>query len=289
MNRGSSNIWVSEDAGLSVHRFGYSAGELNLPDHTHPDFNITVCEGPSIEYSVRGGLVTLKPGDIIVINPGEPHHGVYGDAVHKSRGLTFHVSSRTLAELMHRMHLPWAARVDTVQFMKHAHDPKALQLVQELATEMEQRSRGFELVVSSLAIQFLVYLLRNALEPTATLKPRVVKPQLSSWKLVRALEIMNATPRNAFSISHLCSMIPVSSSQFAHLFANSMQGMTPGVCYTRLLMMRAKNMLLNDSASVKTVALDLGFNQSHFCSVFRQSFGVTPGSYCKANDEGDVT
>jgi AraC family transcriptional regulator len=56
--------------------------------------------------------------------------------------------------------------------------------------------------------------------------------------------------------------------------------MSPHAFHSQLIIHKAKRLLRQPGFSVKEISYELGFqNDSHFCKVFRNCTGTTPGAY----------
>jgi AraC family transcriptional regulator len=108
--------------------------------------------------------------------------------------------------------------------------------------------------------------------------------------MVRALEYMNSRGKNGFSLGELCSTVGSSPSRFIQLFKSSCEGVSPHEFYNRLVTRKAEQLLLGTDCSVKEISFELGFkNESHFCRVFRQYSGTTPGKFrWSGRDSGSI-
>ena len=273
-------FWFSPQSEVCLHRFRYRSGEMDSLPHTHDEYNIVFCLKPGLEYAVRGRREILAPGDVLVINPGELHHGRYGTAELDARGLTIHIPVRALKAVLSKMRFPGDLDHNRVLFVDKVSDPSLVPLVEELIREIDHRQSGYQMIVDSIILQILVHLFRNLLRPS--LKPAIVAEprQLPSWQMVQALEYMNARGKSKFSLAELCTDLGTSTSRFIQLFKNSAGSVSPHVYYNRLIVEKAQKMLVSSDVAIKEIAYVLGFqNESHFCKVFRTCSGTTPGSY----------
>src|SRR5579872_320277 len=234
-----SKFWFSQQSEVCLHPFRYRAGDMDSLPHTHDEYNIVFCLKPGLEYSLRGRIETLAPGDVLVINPGEVHQGWYGTMETNARGLTIHIPVRALKQVLAKMRFPADLERTRVLFLDKVADFSLVPLVEELVYEIEQRQRGYEMVVDSVVLQILVHLFRHLLQPTFD---QVLAPeprQLPSWQMIRTLEYMNARGKSKFSLAELCSEVGTSTSRFIQLFKNSVSSMSPHVYYNRLIVGKA--------------------------------------------------
>lgn len=272
-----SQFWFGSDLETGVHYLEYRPSEFDALEHLHGEFNITLCMDRSFSINRCGQMEHLSAGDMIVINPGDPHFSRYGVEGAPTKGLTFFVPKRTMYGLLARMYpnTDWTAT--EVRFVGTARFPGAVDLARELVEELETKPAGCELMVECGTTRFLVMLIRECMQ----LEFRSVQklaPQLPSWQMVKSIEHMNARGKAQLRIPELCKEIGSSPSRFIRLFANS-TGVTPAGYYNRLLMEKA-NAMLAVGYTTKEAAFALGFtNDSHFCAFFRKWSGLTPGDF----------
>jgi AraC-like DNA-binding protein len=274
-------LWFDQEREICLHHFRYPAGRLDSLPHTHDEYNIIFCLNGGFEFSLRDARETLEPGDVLVVNPGDLHHGKYGQRASESRGLTLQVPEWRMKEIMQRMRLPIDVDRSSVLFFGKIRDFSLLTLSEELLDELERHQSGYEMVAQALILELIVHLLRHCLHPTIEAPARVLPRQLPSWQMVRALEYMNANGKSSFSLLKLCSNVGTSATRFINLFKNSVpNGMSPHAFYNQLIVDKAKRLLGEADFSVKEISYQLGFqNESHFCKVFRSCTGTTPSIY----------
>jgi len=277
----ATRLWFYQEAEICLHYFRYSARRLECLPHTHDEYNIIICLSDSFDYVVGADRETLTPGELLVVNPGEIHYSVYPKEPSEAIGVSLHVSERAMQRTIHSMRLPLDLEASSISFIGKARDPTLLQFAEELLSELDERQNGFEMVAQALVIQLIVHLLRRCLSPSVKTPRRILPRQLPSWQMVRALEYMNACGKSNFKLTDLCATVGTSATRFIQLFKNSaIAGMSPHEFYNRLLVSKARQYLANPSCSVKEVSFELGFqNESHFCRVFRNYTGTTPGGY----------
>jgi len=275
-----SKCWFTPDFQFGMHYFRYLADNFNCLPHTHGEHNFIVCLEQGFECVVNGQDETMEPGDLLVINPGEVHKSRYKSNQVPSEGITLYLTQRALESILRRMRVPFDGKRQGIRFLGKVHDPKVLQLVQELLSEWDGQKEGYDVVMQSCMLQILVYLIRNRLEPAIVEKKFDLPRQLPSWQMDWAIEYMNSRGKRDFSLTELCSRLGISQPHFIQLFKNSTGTMIPHDYYNRLLIDRAQRLLQSADYSIKEIAFELGFkSDSHFCSLFRSFTGMTPKSY----------
>jgi AraC-like DNA-binding protein len=273
-------FWFSPRSEICLHSFQYRTGQMDCLPHTHDEYNIAFCLEPELEYSLRGRVERLAPGDVLVVNPGELHRGRYGSPGASARGLTIHIPVRALKDILSKMHFPADLDRNRVLFLEKVSDPSLVPLVEELIREIDGRQSGYEMIVDSIVLQVLVHLFRHVLRPSFQKGVLAEPRQLRSWQIVRAMEYMNARGKSKFNLAELCAEIGTSASRFTQLFKNSVSSMSPHVYYNHLIVAKAQKMLVGGDLAIKEISYQLGFqNESHFCKVFRTCSGTTPGNF----------
>lgn len=108
------------------------------------------------------------------------------------------------------------------------------------------------------------------------LSPTVEEPIEHEFvQKVRKLVEANFT-NYEFTVEKLCKLIFMSHSQ-VHRKLEALTGCSPNKFIRIIRLNKAKELLLNPSLSIATIALDCGYNDpGYFARVFKQEYGVTP-------------
>lgn len=97
----------------------------------------------------------------------------------------------------------------------------------------------------------------------------------------KAIKYMNENFSSSISIKQLASDLNMSEANFCQYF-KKITGITPLEYLTNLKLLRAKEIIQN--RSISETAFELGYeNISHFITLFKNKYGVTPKQYQKAN------
>ncbi len=274
-----SRLWYTPDREISIHIFRYNAGLLDCLEHSHGEFSITISLESQLAYWIGGRVNTVKRGEILVIQPGEWHAGVY-TLEPPPLGLTISVAESTLKRLLTAMGVE-AGSLDEVEIhlSRLTEDRRFTYLGEEMQHEILNSAPGRDAVMSSLVTQFLISLLRFCVQPGVSAERHDVARQLPAAEMVRAVEYMNKHRKSSFSLGGLCSEIGTSQSRFIQLFRNS-TNTSPLVFYNRILVNKAKTLLNHSGLSIKQIAYALQFqSESHFCTLFRSISGKTPNQF----------
>jgi AraC-like DNA-binding protein len=272
----SSLVWFTPEHQMTLHSFTYGPDNYDGLPHTHSEYCIVICLRGSVELIRLGQRELIHPGELLIVNPGEVHRCRFGVQEPRSEGLTLIVTRPMMAQLMQVIAWPdWRLGRDFSLSGKYSH-PEVASIATKLVGELQERGRGYSLMMESLAREILVHVLRSWPGDVVIPSHANLSPQLAWLHMHKALEYMNKDGKGAFRLSTLCTKLGVSPSRFTPLFKNS-AGVSPHVYYNSLLVYKARRLLKEESCSTKEVALKLGFKSvSHFCSLFHQITGVTP-------------
>jgi AraC-like DNA-binding protein len=183
------------------------------------------------------------------------------------------------------MSLPCCASSQNLLFHGKTRSEEAFELVPKLIGEFQEQPGGYATMIETLARQILIHLFRKWRADAVLPLERKPVSELPWPHMHRATEYMNAHGKGLFRLSDLCANVGVSPSRFIPLFRNS-SGLSPHSYYNSLLIFKACRLLQTQGCSTKEAAYSLGFrNVSHFCSLFHQLTGVTPGSVLPMNDD----
>jgi AraC family transcriptional regulator len=148
-----------------------------------------------------------------------------------------------------------------------------------LLQEMESPGWKTELYVKTLLTLLLSQLARCTSNLTATRRAIYKKGGLPSWRLKRALALLEKDLCEAPSLVELARRLRLHPTSLCRAFKQSM-GITP---HRYLLLHRvkcAKEMMIDQSRTLTEIAVDCGFNSSsQFSLVFRRFAGMSPRQY----------
>lgn len=128
--------------------------------------------------------------------------------------------------------------------------------------------------------------LLSAAYNAARTQPPTGTPKLLEQALLLLDRNYNKIGMNVASIAEeLCISVP-----HLHMLFRKHLGETP---HQRLLARRlqeARNLLATSNQNMKELAFECGFaNAEHFCRIFKERFGMTPGEYRRRNTPENIT
>ncbi len=105
----------------------------------------------------------------------------------------------------------------------------------------------------------------------------IPEEKTSDGRIQKALQLMQENMEQPLSSPELAERAHLSVRQLERLFKQYFD-QTPARYYTYLRLYSARHQIKNSKSSVTEIALAHGFvSLSHFCKLYRQHFGMTPG------------
>ncbi|HEX3686460.1 MAG TPA: AraC family transcriptional regulator [Gaiellaceae bacterium] len=161
-------------------------------------------------------------------------------------------------------------------------------IVDLLEAELEKNRPGARAVVPALADALLPLVVRAWLDDCAE-GPQVDPLEtLSDLAIAAALELIQAEPERAWTITALAREVVLSRSAFAHRFTRAV-GQPPHAYLVHLRMIVAGRLLRESDLSLAEVAHRVGYaSEFAFAKAFKRDYGIAPGGYRRAwAAEGD--
>jgi AraC family carnitine catabolism transcriptional activator len=92
----------------------------------------------------------------------------------------------------------------------------------------------------------------------------------------QAIKLMEAHLEEVISITQLCEQVGISQRQLDRLF-HQVVHKSPALYYRDIRLDRARGLVTQTTLALTKVGVASGFpNQSHFCRIYRERFGLTP-------------
>ena len=141
-------------------------------------------------------------------------------------------------------------------------------------TESERRGEHLAVIMRWLTERLRVH--SDALRPLAP-------TGLTKWRLKRVLTYIDEHIGESITLATLAEVAGLSRMYFAVQFRVA-TGCRPHECILRKRIERAKQLLLETSEPLVSIALTVGFqSQAHFSTVFKRFAGLTPNRWRAAN------
>lgn len=229
-------------------------------------------------FFLEGGATVLvgsetihtQDGDVIIVNPTEPHKVLRGDT--PSLCFVFIISPQFLGGSPDYFGMHWNA-IDKkhIRFRHHIPGDTQLQaLMTACVEEYEKTQDGYQWAIRGYLSLLLCHLLRHHLQPGGK-----NDAQMDS-RISRALKHIGQHYQEALSTRELAELSGLTEPYFCRLFHN-ITGMTVTAYIHTFRLSKAKDMLLTTEKSVAEIGEAVGFeNIPYFSRSFKKQYALSP-------------
>lgn len=252
----------------------------NMEVHHHDFFEIYFLLGGEVSFRVEGRTHTLKPGDVLLINPQELHQALIDrDTIYER--MVLWIDRSYLAELSADgtdLAACFDDRLPTHTNRLHPNKTQRAELqalLEKLAGEFYGEGFGNSQYAQGLLLQFLVEINRLAL---AANKQSVVKEETDLVDQV--LSYIGTHYTEDISLEKLASLFYVSKYHLSHEFSRRVgTGIYRYIMFRRL--MHARELLENGVLPGEAYG-QCGFGDyANFYRSFKSFYGVSPSGYVR--------
>jgi len=221
-------------------------------------------------HRVNGAEFPLEPGSVVLIRPPDTHgiEPLSGQTVCLTN-IAFPKESYDFLESRYFLHEPWAFCSRDQYPVALKAEPAKLSLFNEWADTLAQSPQ------ERLSIErFLLNLLGDLRPQAEDLMPR----HTPDWLLHACREIQ----KPAHLAGGVEQFVRLASRSREHVARSTRRsfGLSPTQYVNRVRMVYASRQLAMSSQGILEIAMDCGLsNLSHFYTLFREEFGVTPRAY----------
>lgn len=253
---------------------GTSADKLRYPLHWHQNLEFNLVLSGSICGKISGRAVKAGPGEIFFVNSGELHE-TDGGQDGPLRSVTVLLSNELLKEYCQETEQLYFS------FERGSSQEKRLaDLVLQCAETERERKRYYELELSILLRQICKILLQECSREKTAAEGSAMEYR-SIKRVKKAITYMEENFENRISVEDMGKVMGMTPSYFSRFFRQS-TGQTFHVCLTRIRLIHARMMLLEQDYSVTEIALNCGFpNVKAFIDAFKKEYQATPAKYKK--------
>ncbi len=158
-------------------------------------------------------------------------------------------------------------------------DQGVRQALMAIKQEIEAPGLNSRSYVDTLLMLLLTRLMRCASNFATPRRPAYVKGGLTSWRLKRALELLEANQTKTPSLAEIAGPLRLHPTFFCRAFKQS-TGLSPHRYLLEHRVNRAKEMMKDRKRTLTEIALDCGFSgSSQFSVVFKRITGISPRGY----------
>jgi AraC-type DNA-binding domain-containing proteins len=236
---------------------GYNIAN-SFPTHFHSSYNLGVVELGERDFCYRGERVFLKPNDIFIVQPFEPHSCISSNGV----GHSYKVMS---LQLDSRCYFP--------QLVVRHSDLRSMIREFHTLAEYDRSSLRLEALLNAIVEALLLFAVTHSSDALT---------KDTSTKISRAKHFIEANCLHDISLKEMSDAVCLSEYHFNRIF-HKCYNLSPYAYYLICKVKKSQELLL-DKNSVIDTAYDIGFfDQSHFTKLFKKHVGVTPGRYLRDN------
>ena len=251
-------VWVLENDKTS-----HSRQQL-CPLHWHEHLELHYILEGTLEIWINQTQYSLHRGDLLVINPNEPHSSYFRERLRE----------RIFIFRLEELSKPLSTRVDA--FLRIiSYDSHIQQLLSAFEVEYSAQNLGWEAACMALLLQLTVHLARHY--PLSVDSNQEYRRQAQLLRrlqpVVEHIALHYAEP---ISVQDLAGMVYVSTDRFHHLFKECM-GIPLRKYINDIRLHTAYGWLEKGLCTPAEAASQAGFTDyNHFGRQFRQTFGCTP-------------
>jgi AraC-like DNA-binding protein len=268
---GGARMWRADDLG-GLELFRATLTEFTFRPHAHEEFFIALTEGGLATPTYRRDTHVIGPGDLIVLNPEEPHAG----GPPAGRRWAYR-SLYPRPELMRQVMAEFPAGgpampgfgTDVVR------DREVAALLRRFHRLSQSPGSGMLERESYLNEALVLLVCRHA---TPRQEPRPPGREHGAVRLSR--QYLEEHAAQNLTLGAMARYAGLSPFHLCRVFRDTV-GMTPHAYQTQVRVRRAKS-LLRAGVPIPLAAAEAGFyDQAHLTRQFKRIVGLTPGQYAR--------
>ncbi len=268
----ASTKTVVFDRVLQIEGYCFRGLTRPFPTHFHGHYVLGLVEDGVRTLSCKGRTWTLRPGSLMLLNPGESH------ACAQREGTLDYRSANVPIEAMLALSPGLTAEGALPVF------PAPVVEELPLAQQFQAFHRRLMAGNSPAAEEALLLFLSAALEPASS-SPA---PDPCRAEAAAARAFIREHFAQGITLDQLCRHTGLSKSTLLRAFTRE-NGITP-YRYLETVRVNEAKALLEQGAPPLEAALKTGFSdQSHFTNCFTRHIGLPPGMYQNIRNEGGKT
>lgn len=259
-------------------------GEVSGPWHYHHELElITVISGKEYSIYTKELAIELKPREVAIIGSFEPHHSFKEDGDMEYIVLQFDIFRFISQDLISYMKYftengRLLSRLNYIFREKPQVNEKIHRYIIEIASEHEQKQKGYEIAIHSLIHRIILELLRN--DGSALLE---VNGSLELQKLLPVLEYIEKNIDNKITMKEAAKLINFDYYYFGKYFKRVM-GKTFKDYVNNKKIAKVERILLTQNVTVMEAALSVGMpNMANFYKTFKAYNNCSPKDFRQAN------
>ena len=263
------------------------AATFNVPPHRHDFFELYCLLSDSFIYHVEGNQYDLKPGSLILVQPGETHWPEFEGPPREIERIVLWLNPQFISSLS--IFLPQT--LGTIgQNLQDEHlivpEAKTYQVILNLLYSLlyeKNRADADSLYLCHLILsQLLIHISRVLNQRTRPPE----EPGTRYTEIMRVHEYINSHFREPLSVADLAQRFFMDKNTMTRQFKRIV-GMTPGD-YIRRKRLESANTLIRQGYGVQHAGYVSGFTDySAFFRAFRKQYGFSPSDLSSSTKHGN--
>lgn len=284
--KGQHELKLPADFPFVITPFHFRAGAITQRLTWHERLELLVPLDGSMQERMGELVVTVQPGEILVVDHLKPHQVV------DSPGLNTRVIVITfLQECVfdpggplsdHAFLLPFFKKVEQRPHLLRASSTRAGEAYDALGRLLEcyfDRGRFHREAGCKAWLLVLLNVLIQEFRHSTIERVELLRKQEQVARLKPVFDRVRENCTDRISLSTAAALCGMSKAVFGRVFKEA-SGMTLGSYLNHVRIAHAVKLLEETSKSLAEISLGLGFSdQSHFCRHFHRIFGRSPGQY----------
>ena len=256
----------------------------SYPLHYHEEMELIYCETGCGSITIDRGIVTLHPGDVAVILPGQIH-AIAAAGAFRYYNILFRFSllEPPDSETYRRFLAPLADGSMEVPAHIQKDSPLGRELSENIGTLIEKRKEN-----TALRIKACLYGVLDALCKAATPARHPAGAEHRDTRLLRqTVQYVDRHYPEKITVAAISAQCGYSSSHFMKRF-HDLTGTSFAQYLIHFRLEKAAALLRGSRCTVLEIATQCGFsNASYFTRAFTRQYGVTPTAYRQSGDKTD--